>query len=790
MFRILAAVRRRALPGLVVLTLPFLAAAAVAAPELTVAPGGWFTDAFPANETFGLAGVAQLFDTCAAHVRTGVNLAQRTGDASRFIIPGDSLVATVTGTGGEPDRVDLVFRIFPGPGNYVTRGVPTSGLRRVPTAATAATAGDGSFWGQYLADRGPFGSASGHVGDTWNPDVWNSARCDTAERNLLPVDGLAPGLSGLTAGTWMSTYHEADPKFATLGILRNRCFLVDTLGTVTSANITCDAVPTWLQDDDLAARAGYDGDAQTREGTRIIPDGLLTPGSHVEYFLRRSPLASPDDFVMNPDTNYISPQPALDLDGHRWQEFSVLPDRWKAAEYGGLGDACVLVVSYDDGGGTERAFVGIADTLGLTVAAHYGAHDGWYCSSAYVAPDGSHDYAGRNVGSLGQYDACPVMGKGKITIWKHGGCAGSLFDLYRVSVPAAAEDGANGLGARRASRTGMGLAAGKWGQQAPTSEMLRTYYRMIILLSGNRSSAILGPGPDCGSDDVATLEDFLEYAADVEQPRGLWVMGNGFAESEWESGEQHWPLLTDYMGAYLWHHSYCEAAADPSPLVDLTMAPTFLPSLDPLSLRNGTGQSCTSPGNDVLDLTGVPGTMAASWYGPHAGSYIAGVYGPSVEGHPYVTLLDGFDLKDVLCPYYYVWSVLNDAFSSVCGLFIGPLVLSGSAGCGSTGGVPAESAPSADHLGATWGNPLSPGRQAMVRFGLARADRVTVKVYDMAGRPVRTLAEERQFPAGEHSLVWDGRGDDGRTLRAGVYFTQVRCSASGFVGARKLTLLR
>jgi len=77
----------------------------------------------------------------------------------------------------------------------------------------------------------------------------------------------------------------------------------------------------------------------------------------------------------------------------------------------------------------------------------------------------------------------------------------------------------------------------------------------------------------------------------------------------------------------------------------------------------------------------------------------------------------------------------------------------------------------------------------MVRFGLANADHVTLKVYDMAGRLVRTLAD-RDFTAGEHALGWDGTGDDGRALKPGVYFTQVRCRESGFVGARKLTLLR
>ena len=41
------------------------------------------------------------------------------------------------------------------------------------------------------------------------------------------------------------------------------------------------------------AAAGYDGQQQTREYTKIFPDGLLTPGSHVEYFFRMSKIGSP-----------------------------------------------------------------------------------------------------------------------------------------------------------------------------------------------------------------------------------------------------------------------------------------------------------------------------------------------------------------------------------------------------------------------------------------------------------------------------------------------------------------
>jgi len=78
---------------------------------------------------------------------------------------------------------------------------------------------------------------------------------------------------------------------------------------------------------------------------------------------------------------------------------------------------------------------------------------------------------------------------------------------------------------------------------------------------------------------------------------------------------------------------------------------------------------------------------------------------------------------------------------------------------------------------------------ARIRFGLAKADRVEIKVFDVSGRLVRSLAD-RLFPAGEHTVQWDGGDDAGRRAPRGVYFTQVRYQNSKFAAAKKLTVLQ
>ena len=60
---------------------------------------------------------------------------------------------------------------------------------------------------------------------------------------------------------------------------------------------------------------------------------------------------------------------------------------------------------------------------------------------------------------------------------------------------------------------------------------------------------------------------------------------------------------------------------------------------------------------------------------------------------------------------------------------------------------------------------------SVVRFGVAKAGRVQVTIYDVTGRKIKNLAD-RVFQAGEHSLQWDGTDDDGSKVARGVYFVR------------------
>jgi hypothetical protein len=86
-------------------------------------------------------------------------------------------------------------------------------------------------------------------------------------------------------------------------------------------------------------------------------------------------------------------------------------------------------------------------------------------------------------------------------------------------------------------------------------------------------------------------------------------------------------------------------------------------------------------------------------------------------------------------------------------------------------------------------NPFNP--RTALRFSLAQTAQVELVIYDVNGRQVKTLANER-MDAGSHQVDWDGTDNAGRKLAAGVYWSQLRTTADGvetFVGSKKMISL-
>jgi len=83
-------------------------------------------------------------------------------------------------------------------------------------------------------------------------------------------------------------------------------------------------------------------------------------------------------------------------------------------------------------------------------------------------------------------------------------------------------------------------------------------------------------------------------------------------------------------------------------------------------------------------------------------------------------------------------------------------------------------------------NPFNP--ETVIPFSLAATGRVTVRIYDVRGRLVRTVLDAVK-PAGVHAARWNGSTETGTQSASGVYF-YVITYPDGNTSAKKMTVLR
>jgi hypothetical protein len=484
------------------------------------------------------------------------------------------------------------------------------------------------FWGAYMADNGAFGTGGngttgpGH-GGVWDPNRWNSARMDTMEQNFFPCDGIQGNIGtnptgGRVLGAFMSSYHEADPKYGILGIVKNRCFLNKNKLPVKFKNGTINCgpgqpdnfiyPPAWA----TGPGSGLSGpefpgatSGQTKEFTKIIPDGQMTPGAEIQYFFRKSNLGDPISvFSMDPDTNFVLPNdsPFTSLDGHRWMEASVLPDRWKDLAFGGSGMACMLVVDRGDRRGDEFTWVSVADSIGLTASGKRGAHNGWH-----ARPD--------------QDVTVNVGGDDSISRRDNGGQAGTTWDLFET-VAGESNVPAGRLGSRLAARDGdsQSYTQGKWSYLGPSEDMINNY-KTLIFLNSDLGEVSIGPMPNQTDDDIGLLTSFLTLAGGAQTtPRTLLITGYDVGDALHDAatnytGEPHGAFLTNHLRASWRSGDYRGFSSNQANTTVLTVPPPIATA----TTTYGLGNQCFVD-NDVFNAeTPTPAGQVGATYDPVTG---------------------------------------------------------------------------------------------------------------------------------------------------------------------------
>jgi len=149
-----------------------------------------------------------------------------------------------------------------------------------------------------------------------------------------------------------------------------------------------------------------------------------------------------------------------------------------------------------------------------------------------------------------------------------------------------------------------------------------------------------------------------------------------------------------------------------------------------------------------------------------AGSLFPG-YGTSLERHSYAFL----DTTASAGIWYYRLKQID---------LDGTVHFTGGIRIEVSGGVGKLSLPGNHALLQNYPNPVNPS--ARIRFHVAASGRVSLKVYDLVGREVRTLMED-QLERGSYEMLFDATG-----LSSGMYIYTMR--AGTFTASRKLLIVR
>jgi hypothetical protein len=101
------------------------------------------------------------------------------------------------------------------------------------------------------------------------------------------------------------------------------------------------------------------------------------------------------------------------------------------------------------------------------------------------------------------------------------------------------------------------------------------------------------------------------------------------------------------------------------------------------------------------------------------------------------------------------------------------------------GALNVETTPTEFALLQNYPNPFNP--ETTIKYNLAEAANVQLRIYNIVGQVVRTLVGDRQA-AGRYQVRWNGTDDRGVAVSSGIYFYQI--SAGKFQDVKRLMLLK
>ncbi|RKZ08847.1 hypothetical protein DRQ05_00760 [bacterium] len=303
-------------------------------------------------------------------------------------------------------------------------------------------------------------------------------------------------------------------------------------------------------------------------------------------------------------------------------------------------------------------------------------------------------------------------------------------------------------------------------------DYFKAAYNNVIWDSGNldRGTICDGTAKSDKSDDCSLLVDWLNTS---EHDVGLWVLGDNVAYDFANnlSSTQSVDLMQNWCGTCFLEDSYPGApfvTGDPEGIFYHNGAP------DKFYIYG------TCPARfDCLDKNGTSsGDKYALDYPDYNGThYYAGIQNTNLNGAGYTarTMWFGFsfmtirDIENSSPPIRFkILKEVVDWFENT-----------------TNPDITGDETPAVYSLAQNVPNPFNPS--TTIRFNMKAKGHVSLKVYNVAGRLVKTLADG-VFNAGSHSVDWDGTNNSGARVASGIYFYKME--TRGFKRTKKMVLLR
>jgi hypothetical protein len=326
-----------------------------------------------------------------------------------------------------------------------------------------------------------------------------------------------------------------------------------------------------------------------------------------------------------------------------------------------------------------------------------------------------------------------------------------------------------------------GLQNGLAGRVKDPSQI--SQYDVIVWDSGDLPSYTLTNAlPEDLVYDTDLLNDFL---VNSDHNTFVWIMGNQVA-TDLTNGES---FLAIDMGTYLQSETlyYDDYTGILVPKVFATHPALEYLGGDPEIWIN---VGCPYPENlSVVEPLGLLSETSHEWEEDAGTGSVAGIYNSDPDGDGTNESSGGYTNRVLFNPFSYQ-EVLDAGYGIPAGAdyarkMVGDVLLNLFSYLNDQTPDDVGDTPAFTKLHGNFPNPFNP--KTTIQFSLSSPAHVNLAVYDISGRLVKQLANER-LAAQDYAIEWNGRNEAGHQVASGVYFYKLQ--AGDYSATEKMVMLK